>query len=134
MSHWTKVKTLVTDKEILKSALKNMGAPEVFEGTKQISKYGTTETAQLWIDDAVGFQQQADGTWSMIGDPYHSKIPSIKQFYGRNSEFTEKLQLNYMIEDVKSKFSELNFNIEENEDFKVGPDGLIRVTAGSQFG
>lgn len=125
---WTKVKTKVTDAETLKKALARMGCKNVQTGTKQITQYGTTETANLWVDDGVGFKLEKDGTYSMIGDFYHTRS-ELRKYYSRNKEFEADFNTAYAIEDVKQKVDELGFVIEENDEAKVGSDGLIRMVA-----
>lgn len=126
MSHWTKVKLKVTDEETLVAALKRMGAKSVQTGTKTISQYGRSDVASVWVDDAVGFKKEADGTYSMIGDFYHSKS-ELRKFYGREQEFERELTLAYGIEDTIMKMESLGFELTENPEAKVGQDGLIRL-------
>jgi hypothetical protein len=54
---------------------------EVQEGNFTIKQYGRSEQAELKVDDAVGLCKQQDGTWSMVGDFYHSHNTKLRQYY-----------------------------------------------------
>lgn len=128
MSHWTKVKLKITDKETLAAALKRMGAGVVHMEPRKINQYGTTEMADIWIDDAVGFKQEADGTFSMIGDFYHSRS-GFKKYYRKIDKFTQELNAAYGLEDTIRKVEDLGmgFTLTGNEEAEEGEDGLIRL-------
>lgn len=128
MSHWVKVKLQISDQNTLKKALARMGyAAE--EGNFTISQYGSSEKAELKVDSGVGFSLQADGTFSMVGDFYHSS--KMRKYYGQEAKFQQDLQVAYAIEDAKQKLEDLNmgFEIEENAEAVVGKDGMIRMVA-----
>lgn len=109
-----------------------MGAGTVNTGTKTITQYGQSDTASIWVDEAIGFKLEKDGTYTMVGDFYHSR-GEFKKYYGQNAKFEQELNCAYAIEDVKAKVDELGFTIDENPDFKIGTDGMIRVQAISYF-
>ncbi len=67
----------------------------------------------------------------MVGDFYHSGV--FKKFYGKNAEFEQELTTAYAIEDTVVKCQELGFEFDENPNFEIGADGLIRVQAVSYF-
>jgi hypothetical protein len=127
MSHWTKVKTKLTNKDYLKKALDRMGL-DFAEGSHSITQYGTTEKAEIKLDNAVGFSEQKDGTYAMVGDFYHSHNPKLRKYYGNNAQFNRDLSTAYAIEEAKSRLEEQNFFCAENEEAEVGDDGLIRMT------
>ena len=127
MSHWTTVKTKLNDQSILKKALKRMGF-EAQEGDHSITQYGTTDTAQLKLDDAVGLSRQKDGTFAMVGDFWHSKNRSLKGYYGRNEKFVKELSTAYAVEEAFGTLEDQNFFCTENEKAEVGEDGLITLT------
>lgn len=128
MSHWTKVKLKITDKDTLAAALKRMGAKTVHMEQRKITQYGTTETADIWLDSAVGFKQEADGTFSMIGDFYHSKS-GFRKYYRKANQFTQELNAAYGIEDAIGKVEglDMGFELSGNEECEEGEDGLIRL-------
>jgi hypothetical protein len=132
MSHWTKVKLKVTDEATLVAALKRMGCPEVQTGTRTITQYGQSDTANVWVDGAIGFKLETDGTYSMVGDFYHSR-GNFRKYYGRNQEFEKDLNVAYAVEDTKVKLDELGFEITENAEAVVGEDGMIRMVASSFY-
>lgn len=116
----------MTDEETLVKALKRMGVTAEIKPQK-ISQYGESETADVVVDSGVGFKREKDGTFSMIGDFYHSK--SMKRFYNKHKEFQKELTAAYGVEDALEKVSELNmgFELTGNEECEVGEDGLIRL-------
>lgn len=127
MSHWTKVKTKISDLEALKKALDRMGI-EYNEGTHNIKQYGKSEKAELKLDDAVGFSRQQDGTYSMVGDFYHSRNPKLRKYYGNTQQFTGDIQTAYAVEETVLRMEEQQFHCCENHDAVVGSDGLIHMT------
>lgn len=129
MSHWTKIKLQLTDQNILVKALQRMGFnPEV--GSFKISQYGQSDTANIKVGANVGLAKQADGTYSMIGDFYHS-TGKLKEYYGKSEKFQQDLSVAYGIEDAKQKLEDLGmgFEIEENAEGVIGKDGMIRMVA-----
>lgn len=131
MSHWTKIKLQLTDEEILQKALTRMGF-KVETGRFTVSQYGQSGEASVRVDNAVGFQRQQDGTFSMIGDFYHAQ-GKLRNYYGKNEQFQQELNVAYGIEDAKQKLDDLGlgFEITENEEGVVGKDGMIRMVATS---
>lgn len=132
MSHWTKIKLQLSDQSILEKALTRMGL-KVQTGNFNISQYGTTEAAQIKVDNAVGFAKQADGTFAMVGDFYHASHGKLKEYYNNNAKFQQELNVAYGIEDAKQKLEDLGmgFEITENEEGVIGKDGMIRMVATS---
>lgn len=129
MSHWTKVKLQISDEETLVRALKRMGCGNVHTGSHRISQYGTTDTASVWVDEAVGFKEEADGTYSMIGDFYHSNDRTMRNYYGNNDKFQRDLNAAYGIEDAIMKVESLGYGFEltGNPEAVEDEDGLIRL-------
>lgn len=126
MSHWTTVKTKLNNQSVIKKALKRMGF-EAQEGDFTITQYGTTEAAQLKIDDAVGLARQKDGTYAMVGDFWHSGDRKLKGYYGRNEKFVKDLSTAYAVEEAFTNLEEQNFFCTDNEEAKIGEDGLITI-------
>lgn len=114
MSHWTRCKLKVTEKDTLIKALKRMGVEKVNDSKKIISQYGKSDTADVWVDEAVGFKQEKDGTFSMIGDFYHSKNKTLKEYYNRTEKFNTDLTVSYGIEDAYSKIEGLQMGFTES--------------------
>jgi hypothetical protein len=127
MSHWTKVKTKLTNREHLKKALDRMGL-DFSEGNHKITQYKTTEKAELKLDNAVGLSQQKDGTWAMVGDFWHSKNPKLKKYYSKTGLFNKELETNYAIEEAISNMEQHNHFCTDNAEAEVGADGVIRMT------
>jgi hypothetical protein len=126
MSHFTKVSTKVKDLEYIKKALTRMGL-EFKEGEFNISWYGKTEKAEIQIDKAVGLAKQADGTYSMVGDFYHSQNQKLRKYYGNNQGFAADLGTAYAVEQAKGELSQQQFYCSENENADIGSDGMIRM-------
>jgi len=128
MSHWTKVKLKITSEDVLVKALKRMGCENVQTGEHPINQYGVSDTANVWIDNAVGFKKEKDGSYSMIGDFYHSKT-TMRKYYGKNNEFEEDLNAAYGIEDAITKIDSLGlgFSLTGNAECEEDEEGIIRL-------
>jgi len=127
MSHWTKIKTKLTDREMLKKALDRMGIAHQ-EGAFTINQYGKSEKAEIKLDEAVGLSLQEDGTWSMVGDFYHSHKAELRKFYSRGNDFSAQLGTAYSVEQAKEELTMKGFFCTGNEDAEVGEVGMIRMT------
>lgn len=129
MSHWTKLKTKLTDKEYVTKALQRMGL-EFQEGEFTITEYGKSETAQIKLNKAVGLSLQEDGTWAMVGDFYHARegtnATKLRNFYNRNNEFNQQLSTAYAIEETLGTLEDQQFTC-DNEEGEVGEDGWIEM-------
>lgn len=126
MSHWTKVKTKLTSREIIEKALQRMGLG--FQvGDFTITQYGTTEKAEIKLDNAVGLSQQEDGTWAMVGDFYHSHNRDLRKYYGKNKQFNTDLSTAYAVEEAVTRLEEKQFYCSENAEGEIGEDGLITM-------
>jgi hypothetical protein len=97
------------------------------EGTFTIKQYGQSEKCELKMDDAVGMSLQADGTWAMVGDFYHSRNEGLHGYYGNNQKFSADLTTAYAVEEAKSALEAQNFFCTDNADGIVGSDGLIHM-------
>lgn len=128
MSHWTKVKTKLKSLDLIKKALETMGLSYT-EGKHTISQYGTSEKAELKLDNAVGLSEQKDGTYSMVGDFWHaSRGSKLKSYYGNSKKFTAELSTAYAVEEAKESMELQGFFCTDNSEAEVGEDGLIRMT------
>jgi hypothetical protein len=124
MSHWTKIKTTLNSEEFIKKALTRMGIA-FQEGNFNITQYGKSEKAEIKVDDAVGLSRQEDGSWSMVGDFYHSK--KLSRYYNQGDRFNQDLTTAYSVEQVKSQLEEQQFYCSENSEAKIGQDGMVRM-------
>jgi len=127
MSHWVTVKTTLDSMEALKKALDRMGLTYQ-EGDFTIKQGGESSKAEIKIDDAVGFSRQKDGTFAMVGDPYYSTSPKVKGYYRNNEKLNTDIKTAYALENAIMKMAEQQFRCIENQEGKIGPDGLIHVT------
>ncbi len=96
-------------------------------GDFSITQYGTTSEAQVKVDDAVGFALQEDGTYSMVGDFYHSTSKDLKKYYNQSVQFQQDLETAYAIEETFQKMEELQFMCTDNVDAEIGTDGKISM-------
>lgn len=142
MSHYTKTQTKVSDKEILLKALKRLGF-EFEVGNFTVSQYGQSEKSEILLardrdnksNGAVGLSLQKDGTWSMVGDPYHAPHGTkIAKYYSKNAQFATELQTAYAIEEATTKLSDQGYYCSENSEAVVGKDGMITMTFESTYG
>lgn len=126
MSHFTKIKTKLRDRAMIKKALGRMGL-SFEEGEFNIARYGKSETAQIKLNKDVGLSVQKDGTWAMVGDFYYSSNQKLKRYYNNNAQFNSDLSTAYAIEEAKETLTSQQFFCTENEEGNVGEDGLIRL-------
>lgn len=110
---------------MLKKALDRLGW-KYEEGNFTISQYGQSSKAQIKFSDAMGMSLQEDGTWSMVGDPYHHH-GELRKYYGKSQEFARDLTSAYAISEATEALEEQNFYCVDNEKGVVGPDGKIKM-------
>jgi hypothetical protein len=126
MSHWTKVKTKLSNLEHVKKAITRLGY-EFQEGNFKVTEYGTTEKAELLLDKSLGLSLQEDGTYAFVGDPYHCRTQGLGKYYGKLDKLTGELSTAYAIEEAKYNLEQQNFFCTDNAEGKVGEDGLIHM-------
>lgn len=126
MSHWTVCKTKLTQQELIEKALTRMGYTYDV-GSFKISEYGKSATAQIKLDKSLGLSQQKDGTWAFVGDPYHCRTQNLRKFYGKMNNLTNELSTSYAIEEATQVLEDQQFFCTENENAKVGDDGMITM-------
>ena len=126
MSHMIKAKINISNDSILKRSLTKMGLT-FEEGNFAISQYGQKETAQLKFENALGIQKQKDGTWMMVGDPYHCKNQKLRQYYGNQAKFDTELKTAYTIIETTEQLESMNFTCVENAEGTVNSSGKIRL-------
>jgi hypothetical protein len=112
LSHWTKVSTKITQIDALKKALEKMGL-NFSEGDHKITQYGTSENAELKLDDAVGLSRQKDGTFAMVGDFYHSNNSKLSCYYCNPQKFSTDLSLAYAEAESVLRLEEQEFSLSE---------------------
>ena len=69
---------------------------------------------------------EKDGTWTLVGDPYHDN-GKLKKYYGKEKQFARDLGSAYAISEATESLEEQNFYCIENEKGVVGADGRIRM-------
>lgn len=125
MSHYVKASTTVRDKNLLKKSLTRLGW-EFQEGDFTITQYGKSSKAQIKFSEALGLVQEADGTWSMVGDPYHHHgKDNLRKYYRKEKEFATDLGVAYAVEEARDQLENMQFQCIDNEAGKIGDDGLI---------
>jgi len=121
-----KIKSSLTNDNLLKKALTKMGLT-FEEGNFKITQYGQTEKAQIKFENALGLQKQEDGTWSLVGDPYHCSNQKLRKYYGHTNLFNTEVQTAYTVVETKQKMEEMNFVCTENEQGNVGQNQKIKM-------
>jgi hypothetical protein len=112
MSHFTRIKTKIIDKEYLKQALTDMGYTYQ-EGNVQVNGYsGNRTSAELKIPTGnpsydIGFQKQGD-RYEIIADWWG--IKNIQQ-----AQFVQTLNQKYAYHAAKSKLEEQGFCLVSEE-------------------
>src|SRR3990167_2405197 len=101
---------------------------EVTDKAVTVASEGQSNKADMKMGSTMGLVHEADGTWSAVGDFYREQ-GKLHQYYQNEKKFTQDLTTAYTIEGTVQKLEEMNFFIDNNAEFKVGADGLIRVTA-----
>jgi hypothetical protein len=127
MSHFTKVKTKLTNLEHLAKAFQRLGY-EVQQGNFKVTEYGQTSDAQLLLDKALGLSLQEDGTYAFVGDPYHGSTQKIRQHYRQLEKFTAEVSTAYAIEETIDALQQQNYYCTDNTEASVGADGMITMT------
>lgn len=134
ISHFIKTKTSIKDRSMLKRALTKMGLT-VQEGSFIISQYGTSEQAEICLEDrALGFQQQKDGTFMLVGDPYHCTNQKLRKYYGRQEQFELDIRTTYNVLEATEQLESMNFTCVENSQGTVGKNGKIKMIFESVIG
>lgn len=132
MSHFTKVKTKISNLDHIKSALSRMGYT-FKEGDFKVTEYGTSEAAQILLDKSLGLSLQKDGTYAFVGDPWHCKTQKLREYYGKLGDLSTKLSTNYAIEEAKYNLEQQNFYCTDNEEGAIGEDGMITMVFESGY-
>lgn len=121
MSHFTQVATKIKNKEILLSALRELGY-EVEENTL-ITGYRGQETP---VDIAVRMQQGYDIGFVLGADGTYSFVTDWFGVQGTNEqEFTTKVQQQYALTTVMEQVRRQGFNVVEQQ---RDAGGEIRLT------
>jgi Protein of unknown function (DUF1257) len=121
MSHFTRIKTRLVEKDYLVAALKDSGAP-FEEGGKAVRGWrGNSANAEIVVTSPVsgydigffknGESYEAVADWTVIG--------------GRTGEFMEKLNQRYAYHATRAKLEAQGFAFAEEEQ----KDGRIRLVA-----
>lgn len=126
MSHFVTVKMSIKNRELLKSALTRLGYT-FQEGNFTIKEYGKSAKAQIKLDKSLGLSQQQDGSWAFVGDPYHCTTQNLRKYYKKMKNLTNEVATAYSIEETKQSLEEQQFFCIENEEAKIGEDGIITM-------
>jgi hypothetical protein len=126
MSHFVKAKTKLSNKTFLMSALTRLGYTAK-ECNFTVTEYGQSSKAEIKLDKALGLAVQEDGTYALVGDPYHAINQKVRGLYGRLDDFTKELGTAYSIEEATSNLADHQFFCNENPEGKIGEDGLIHM-------
>ena len=127
MSHWTKVKTKLSNADTLKKALTRMGY-DFNEGNFTVTEYGKSEKAELLLDKSLGLSIQDDGTYAFVGDPYHCRTQNLRKYYGKLEQLTQEVATNYAVEEAVENLEQHQFFCTDNTEAQLGEDGLITMT------
>jgi hypothetical protein len=122
MSHFTRIKTKMVEKEFLLSALQDLGY-KFEEGVCEVRGYGG-QKAQAEIKIAtsnpgynIGFQKD-NGSYEVIADWYG--------IHGLNrNQFVERLNQRYAYHATRSKLEEQGFTLVEEENQQNGQIHLL---------
>lgn len=112
MSHFTRLKTKIVEKEYLKQALTDLGY-QYQEGNVQVNGYsGNRTNAELKISTSnpnydIGFQKQGDN-YEIVADWWG--IKDIQQ-----AQFVQTLNQKYAYHTAKSKLEEQGFSLVSEE-------------------
>ncbi|MEI6046705.1 MAG: DUF1257 domain-containing protein [Chloroflexota bacterium] len=122
MSHFTRIKTKMVEKEFLLNALKDLGHPYQEDGS-EVRGYGGRKTpAEIKIatsnpDYSIGFQKSGD-SYEIIADWYG--IRGLKQH-----QFVERLNQRYAYHATRARLEEQGFTLVEEENQKDGQIHLL---------
>lgn len=127
MSHYTKVKSKVSNLDHIKKALTRLGYKyEV--GNFTVTEYGTSEKAEVLLDKSLGLSLQEDGTYAFVGDPYHCRTQNLSRYYGKLDKLESEVSTAYAVEEAIYNLEQHQYFLSENAEAKVGEDGMITLT------
>lgn len=151
MSHYTKCKTKITDKEILIKALQDMGFTremiQSHEEAKSLYGYGgdaRAEKAEVIIPrrhvggaaNDIGFVEQEDGTFGAIISDYDRSSNRCKQskhtgkIRSYNQSWLDKLAQRYAYHKVTAELGDQGFYLEQERE----ENGEIFLEVTTPFG
>jgi hypothetical protein len=122
MSHFTRLKTKMVEKDYLLGALKDLGYPYT-EGGSEVSGYGGRRAqAQIVVKTQnpgydIGFEKRGD-SYEVVADWYG--LRNINQ-----QQFIEKLTQRYAYHATRAKLEEQGFTLVEEENQKDGRIHLL---------
>ena len=135
MSHFVKCVSKMNSLELINKALTRLGIKTESENSS-VSAYGKTEEVALLLDKgdssvkgALGLSLQKDGTYSIVGDPYHCLNAKLRKYYGHLETQNQELNTAYSIEQAIKSVEDVGFSISENVEGEVSSDGLIHMVA-----
>ncbi len=124
MSHFTRIKTKMVEKEFLVGALKDLGYPyQESPGGREVKGYGGSRIqAEIIVSTAnpgydIGFEKKGD-SYEIVADWYG--IRNIKQ-----QQFIERLTQRYAYQATRAKLEEQGFTLVEEENQQDGRIHLL---------
>jgi len=127
MSHFTQVKTNLTQAKTLKKALSRMGfeVVEADEGVSVRGFFGNTEAADFKILTRthydIGFKKTIDGSYELLGDwDLMPKVAGIEK-----ESFTQHLKREYARESIQEIAQEKGFDIQVEESEETGEIQMV---------
>lgn len=131
MSHFTKLKTKLTDSACLLKALNDMGFDNIECTSEAKNLYGyqndkREQTAEIvlprrmvgGVSNDIGFKRQEDGTFEAIISDYDrsnrasAKNDITKETRGYNADWLKKLNQRYSYHKVSKELEDLGFEVE----------------------
>jgi hypothetical protein len=129
MSHYTRLKTRITDPAALQQALADLGFPEVevhataqplvgFEGSQRAQKAEVIIRRKHvgWLSNDIGFQRSADGTFEAVISEYD------RNWYSQ--AWLNRLLHRYAYHATRARLKEQGFDLIQEEQ---APDGRIHL-------
>lgn len=118
MSHYSRIKTIIKDKDILLSCLSELGYEvKTYKKSRQTRSLYNTEMSTIIKGHRVGFVLNDDKSYDMVAD--WSLIGNELQ-----EKFTSNLLQHYALKTVIAQTNQQGFNVIENVQEE---DGSIRI-------
>ena len=139
MSHWSKAESKMKNIRLLKKALKAADIKFEEDGDINYSQSGRGQTkVEIKLDNSVGFQEQEDGTFSLVGDPWYSEAAKKhreKNMDGHSAKgLLRKVQGQYLKTDIEEKCKRAGFYLTTNANMQtINKDGTITLVATKKF-
>jgi len=119
MSHFSKIKTRMVEKEHLLKAIKDLGYNYV-EGDQELNSFGNVEQVQIRIPIALSYDiglRQTQNGYEVVADWWG--VRGINQ-----ADFVQKLTQRYAYHAAVARMQEQGFTLAQEE---IGNQGQIRL-------